>query len=181
MENLNLAWGARGREFESRHADHKNQRLTAHKAVSRFSLRLPSAQMPTPVPTPQCFTSACPYRTSFATAPRTPLLKSQIGTRPLRSLKPFGLHNAHCGTARPVAHPFAWCPVCASRPVGFHNGRYAKCPTLGTSNGYSRAPRPLARPTPGLHPCFVGGRGTWANKCSPGSRPGTMGTPPRRR
>ena len=33
-----LAWGARGREFESRHADHQNQRVTSHKDVARFSL-----------------------------------------------------------------------------------------------------------------------------------------------
>lgn len=31
-----LAWGARGRRFESSHADQMNQRVTAQKAVARF-------------------------------------------------------------------------------------------------------------------------------------------------
>lgn len=32
------AWGARGREFESRHPDHRNQRVSSHKELTRFSL-----------------------------------------------------------------------------------------------------------------------------------------------
>ena len=39
-----LAWGARGRRFESFHTDHINQRVTDQKSVTRFALcfRLPS-------------------------------------------------------------------------------------------------------------------------------------------
>jgi len=36
VNRLLLAWGARGREFESRHADHSNERVTDHKSVTRF-------------------------------------------------------------------------------------------------------------------------------------------------
>ena len=38
-DGIFIAWGARGREFESRHPDQRNQRLSSHKELGRFDFR----------------------------------------------------------------------------------------------------------------------------------------------
>ena len=37
MEHKNIAWGARGREFESRRPDHINQWVSSHKGLTHLA------------------------------------------------------------------------------------------------------------------------------------------------
>lgn len=68
---------------------------------------------------------------------------------------PSGYITPHCHSARPVAHPFAWCPGTAARPLGTGNRRYAKWPPLEYQQRlqvcFPSADASYAHPAPLLH------------------------------